>query len=114
MPITDAELLRDAYDRRIATLYDTLTGWAAGHGIRVTPAGVSTYSLEMTRNERLVTVRLISSQELRGFGDACVIVEDEDSALRMVCCSGDSGMPTAAALKGLLIGLLAPEIIAQA
>ncbi|MEV4241737.1 hypothetical protein AB0J47_42085 [Nocardia sp. NPDC049737] len=110
--MSDIELIHDAYNRRIVALHDTIRAWATTHGVTVAPAYDGDFSIDLTRNGRQVTVRLLPSWEQRGpVGDASVIVEDEDSALRMMCISGDSGMPTAAALKGLLTGLLIPEVL---
>ncbi|WP_157224306.1 hypothetical protein [Nocardia paucivorans] len=112
--------MADAYDRRVEALHDAVTAWATARDVAVAPADSWTvpagaipdsgrYSVDLIRGDRRATVRLIPSWELEEVGDASVIVEDDSSGLRMQAFTGDSGMPTAAALKGLLTGLLFPE-----
>lgn len=112
--LTDAEraqIVHDAYNRRIRALHSTLTTWAVLRGLTVTPADDGACSFDLARGQRRVMVRLIPSWEQQGPGAETVVVESDENAgcLRMVTHSGDSGMPTAAALKGLLTGLLFPE-----
>ncbi|MFI5721094.1 hypothetical protein [Nocardia sp. NPDC051750] len=109
-----AQIVQDAYNRRIRSLHSTLRAWAVLRGLTVTPADDGTCSFDLARGQRRVTVRLIPSWEQQGPGAETVVVESDDNTggLRMVAHSGDSGMPTAAALKGLLTGLLFPEDLA--
>ncbi|WP_063055516.1 hypothetical protein [Nocardia salmonicida] len=119
--MSDTEIITDAYNRRIAALHDTVTAWANHRDVTVAPADSllganlgdsGRYSLDLIRNGRVVTLRLLPSWEQQGPHPATIVIEIEDEALRMMILSGDSGMPTAATIKGLLTGLLFPEEMA--
>lgn len=120
--MSDIEIIADPYDRRIAALHDTVIAWANHRGVTVAPAdsaytnGVpmdtGRYSLDLIRNGRWVTLRLFPSWEQEGPIAESIVIENEDESLRMTTVSGDSGIPTAATIKGLLTGLLFPEEMA--
>ncbi|MEU2043610.1 hypothetical protein [Nocardia niwae] len=99
-------VVRDAYDRRIAALHAAITAWADKRGIAHGPAAEGDYSVELLAGDgRRVTLRLLPSWEYE-LPSPNLIVEDEVTAMRM---ESTGGMPTAAALKGLLTGLLIPH-----
>lgn len=104
-----AAICADAYDRRIAALHDAVTVWARRRRVAIQHTTVGRYHMNLIRGERLVTVELYSADERGGIEHPAVAIEDDATGMRL---PSYDGMPTAAAIKGLLTGLLFPEEMA--
>jgi hypothetical protein len=111
--ISDAEraaIVADAYDRRIAALHDAVTAWAHRRRVAVQHTTEGRFHMNLIRGERLVSVELYPAAEGGGrFEKPAVVIEDDATGMRL---EQADGMPTAAAIKGLLTGLLFPEEMA--